>query len=203
MLTTAAQAQYREFVELPALRGAIFDRNVPQLVVNTPVYSALVSPDQITAGERDGVAAGLSSVLGVDKTTVMTTLQSNAKFAYIQRRFAKTKADQLRALKLPGVGLQEETQRSYLPGVGQGTSLAANLLGFVDWNGNGNYGLEQKYQKLLAGAPGSISCYRDLPNRHTVLGPPTPPNPTKGSAPLPSIPPTTPTPAHAPPPQPF
>ncbi len=181
MLTTAAQAQYREFVELPALRGAIFDRNLTQLVVNTTVYSAFVSPDQITAGERDGVAAGLSSVLGVDKTTVMTTLQSNAKFAYIQRRFAKTKADQLRALKLPGVGLQEETQRSYLPGVGQGTSLAANLLGFVDWNGNGNYGLEQKYQKLLAGAPGYISSYRDLANREIVLGTHTHQNPVNGS----------------------
>jgi len=181
MLTTAAQAQYHEFVELPALRGAIFDRNLTQLVVNTTVYSAFVSPDQITAGERDGVAAGLSSVLGVDKTAVMTTLQSTVKFAYIQRRFAKTKADQLRALKLPGVGLQEETQRSYLPGVGQGTSLGANLLGFVDWNGNGNYGLEQKYQKLLAGSPGYISSYRDLANREIVLGTHTHQSPVNGS----------------------
>ena len=181
MLTTAAQAQYREFVELPALRGAIFDRNLTQLVVNTTVYSAFVSPDQISPGERDEVATGLSSVLGVDKTAVMTTLQSSAKFAYIQRRFAKTKADQLRALKLPGVGLQEETQRSYLPGVGQGTSLAANMLGFVDWNGNGNYGLEQKYQKLLAGTPGYISSYRDLANREIVLGTHTHQNPVNGS----------------------
>src|SRR5438477_12613796 len=63
-LALAAQAQYREFVELPALRGAIFDRNLTQLVVNTTVYSAFVSPDQITAGERETVAGGLASVLG-------------------------------------------------------------------------------------------------------------------------------------------
>ncbi|HKW70733.1 MAG TPA: penicillin-binding protein 2 [Candidatus Dormibacteraeota bacterium] len=179
-LATQAQAQYREYVELPALRGAIFDRNLTQLVVNTTVYSAFVSPDQIPQNERDRVASGLATVLGVDKAKTMTTLGSSSKFAYIQRRVAKAKADQLRTLKLPGVGLQEETQRSYLPGIAPGTSLAANLLGFVDWNGNGNYGLEGKYQKALAGTPGFISSYRDLANREIVLGTHTHQDPVNG-----------------------
>jgi len=181
-LTMQAQAQYREYVELPAMRGSIFDRNLTQLVVNTTVYSAFVSPDQMLAGDRDRVATGLSTVLGVDKVKLMATLQSPAKFAYVLRRFPKAKADQLRALKLPGVGLQEEMQRSYLPGAeGGGATLAANLLGFVDWNGNGNYGLEQHYQKLLAGTPGYISSYRDLSNREIVLGTHTHQDPVNGS----------------------
>ena len=179
-LAMQAQAQYREYVELPALRGAIFDRNLTQLVVNTTVYSAFVSPDQIPAAERDRVASALSSVLGVDKSTTMTTLESASKFAYIKRRFAKTKADQLRALKLQGVGLEEETQRSYLPGIAPGTSLAANLIGFVDWNGDGNYGLEGKYQKTLAGTPGYISSYRDLANNEIVLSTHTHQDPVNG-----------------------
>jgi len=180
-LAVAAQAQYRELVELPALRGAIFDRNLTQLVVNTTVYSAFVSPDQVTPGQRDTVAGGLASVLGVAKTSVMTILQSNVKFAYIARRFSKTKADSLRALKLPGVGLQEETQRSYLPGAYSGTTLGSDLLGFVNWNGDGQGGLEQKYQKLLAGTPGYISSYRDLANREIVLGSHTHQDPVNGS----------------------
>src|SRR4029077_456940 len=93
-LTPPAQTQHPEVGEVPALRGAIFDRNLTQLVVNTTVYSAFVSPDQITASQRDTVAGGLASVLGVDRAAVMTTLASNSKFAYIARRFAKTKADQ-------------------------------------------------------------------------------------------------------------
>ncbi len=180
-LALAAQAQYRELVELPALRGAIFDRNLTQLVVNTTVYSAFVSPDQITPGERQTVAGALASVLGVAKASVTTILQSNVKFAYIARRFSKTKADSLRALKLPGVGLQEETQRSYLPGAYAGTTLASDLLGFVNWNGDGQGGLEQKYQKLLAGTPGYISSYRDLANREIVLGSHTHQDPVNGS----------------------
>jgi stage V sporulation protein D (sporulation-specific penicillin-binding protein) len=179
-LTMQAQAQYRELVQLPAMRGAIFDRNLTQLVVNTTVYSAFVSPDQITPGQRDSVAGGLAAVLGVDKAGVMTTLQSNGKFAYIARRFPKDKADQLRTLKLPGVGLEQESQRSYLPGIAPGTTLAANLLGFVDWNGKGNYGLEGQYQKALAGTPGYISSYRDLANREIVLGSHTHQDPING-----------------------
>jgi stage V sporulation protein D (sporulation-specific penicillin-binding protein) len=180
-LASQAQAQYHEYVELPAVRGAIFDRNLTQLVVNTTVYSAFVSPDQVPASERDRVSQGLATVLGVDRAKTLATLETNAKFAYIARRFPKTKADQLSALKLPGVGLEPETQRSYLPGIAPGTTLASNLLGFVDWTGNGNYGLEQKYQAALAGTPGYISSYRDLANREIVLGTHTHQDPVNGS----------------------
>jgi stage V sporulation protein D (sporulation-specific penicillin-binding protein) len=180
-LSAQAQAQYHELVELPAVRGAVFDRNMTQLVVNTTVYSAFVSPDQVAPADRERVASGLSSVLGVDKTKTMQTLQSGSKFGYVLRRFPKAKADQLRALKLPGVGLEEETQRSYLPGIAAGSSLAANLLGFVDYSGNGQYGLEQYYQKQLAGTAGYISSYRDLANREIILGTHTHQDPVNGS----------------------
>ncbi|HEV3101607.1 MAG TPA: penicillin-binding transpeptidase domain-containing protein, partial [Candidatus Dormibacteraeota bacterium] len=180
-LSSQAQAQYHEVVELPAVRGVIFDRNMTQLVVNTTVYSAFVSPDQIAAGDRERVATGLAGVLSVDKAKVMETLQSNSKFAYILRRFPKAKADQLRGLKLPGVGLEDESQSSYLPGITSSSSLAANLLGFVNFDGQGRYGLEQYYQKELGGTPGYISSYRDLANREIILGTHTHQAPVNGS----------------------
>jgi cell division protein FtsI/penicillin-binding protein 2 len=169
-LSQQAAAQYRELVELPATRGAIFDRNMVQLVVNTTVYSAFVSPDQVPVAQRDQVASALSSVLGVDRGAVMDTLSSTRKFAYILRRFSKDKADKLTRLKLPGVGLEPDTQRSYLPSTSISSSLAANLLGFVTYDGQGQYGLEASYQSALAGTPGYISSYRDLANNEIVLG---------------------------------
>src|ERR1700682_5097644 len=169
-LASPAQAQYHEVVQLPAIRGAIFDRHLTQLVVNTAVYSAFVAPDQVPSAQRDRVANALVSVLGADRAKVMETLASGSKFAYISKRIPKDKADQLRTLKLPGVGLEEETQRPALPGIAPGSTLAANLLGFVNYNGDGQYGLEAKYQAQLAGTPGYISSYRDLANREIVLG---------------------------------
>ena len=180
-LAMQAQAQYRELVQLPAVRGAIFDRNLTQLVVNTSVYSAFVSPDQVPPAWRDRVTTALVTILGADRLKVTTILGSTSKFAYITRRFPKDKADQLKALKLPGVGLEEETQRSYLPGIAPGTTLASNLLGFVNYNGDGQYGLEASYQKTLAGTAGYISSYRDLANREIVLGTHTHQTPVNGS----------------------
>lgn len=181
-LTSQAQAQYREVVQLPAVRGAIFDRNLTQLVVNTTVYSAFVSPDQVPTSERQTVTSALVSVIGADGSKVMATLESGAKFAYISpRRFSKDKADRLRALKLPGVGLEDDTQRAYLPGTTPSTSLAANLLGFVNYGGQGVYGLEANYQNVLAGTDGYISSYRDLANREIVLGTHTHQDPVNGS----------------------
>ena len=180
-LSQQAAAQYRELVELPAMRGAIFDRHMTQLVVNTTVYSAFVSPDQVPAAQREHVAAALASVLGVDRSATVDVLASKRKFAYIQRRFSKDKADKLRAMKLPGVGLEEEQQRSYLPGISSST-LAANLLGFVTYDGKGQYGVEANYQSQLAGTPGYISSYRDLANREIVLGTHTHQDPVAGSS---------------------
>src|SRR5207245_9496142 len=79
-LSAQAQAQYHEVVELPAVRGAIFDRNLTQLVVNTTVYSAFVSPDQVAQCVRERVADGLSTVLGVDKARVMQHLGAVLRF---------------------------------------------------------------------------------------------------------------------------
>jgi stage V sporulation protein D (sporulation-specific penicillin-binding protein) len=180
-LAQQAAAQYREVVELPAIRGAIYDRNLTQLVVNTTVYSAFVSPDQVPTAHRDQVATALSTVLGVDRNKLMQTLASGKKFAYVLRRFSKDKADQLRAMKLPGVGLEEEQQRSYLPGIAGNSSLASNLLGFVTYDGKGQYGLEAHYQSALAGTPGYISSYRDLANREIVLGSHTHQDPKAGA----------------------
>ncbi len=179
-LTASAQAQYREVVELPAMRGGIFDRNLKQLVVNTTVYSAFVSPDQVPDSQRAQVALALASVLGADAPKVNEVLASGKKFAYIARRFSKDKADRLRAMMLPGVGLEDEQQRAYLPGIA-GSSLAANLLGFVNYDGQGQYGVESFYQKELAGTPGYISSYRDLANREIVLGSHTHQDPVNGA----------------------
>ncbi len=179
-LAAAAQQQYHDLYPLPAVRGAIFDRNGKQLVVNTTVYSAFVSPDQIPDADRARVALALGSVLGADAGKVNQTLSSGAKFAYIARRFSKQKADQLKALVLPGVGLEEEQQRAYLPGMAN-SSLAANLLGFVNFDGQGQYGIEGYYQKQLAGTPGYISSYRDLANREIVLGKDTHQDPVNGA----------------------
>jgi stage V sporulation protein D (sporulation-specific penicillin-binding protein) len=153
-----------------ASRGHIYDRNGRDLAINTPVYSVFVSPEQVPPVAREEVSAQLANTLAVDKASVLALLASDRKFAYVARRQPREKYDQLRRLKLPGVGMQEEQQRSYLPGAEPDTTLAANLLGFVNDDGAGQYGVEHFYNDRLAGKAGFVSTYTDLANREIVLG---------------------------------
>jgi cell division protein FtsI (penicillin-binding protein 3) len=141
-LTADADAQYSKVVALSATRGRVLDRNLRPLAVNTTVYSVFVAPDQVPPEERELVAGQLSSVLSIPRDDVLTLLVSDRKFAYVAKRQTPDKADRLRTLKLPGVGVEPESQRSYLPGGAANTTLASNLLGFVNYAGAGQYGIE-------------------------------------------------------------
>jgi cell division protein FtsI (penicillin-binding protein 3) len=65
-----------------------------------------------------------------------------------------------------GILLEPEPVRVYPhEGGGPGTTLAAQVLGFVNRDGVGQYGVEQYYQDLLNGKPRIIHAQRDISAR--------------------------------------
>jgi cell division protein FtsI/penicillin-binding protein 2 len=59
-----------------------------------------------------------------------------------------------------------ETRRVYpVSGVAPGTTLGAQLLGFVNVDGKGQYGIEGAEDTLLAGLPGSVRAQEDVIGR--------------------------------------
>ena len=164
-----AAAYHDDTITLPAVRGNILDRNGSMLVTNTPVFSIFASPDLITAAERQDIAARLAPVLQMTPAEIQAKLATTRKFVYLARRVPAAVAQQLDGLRLPGIGKVAETQRAYVDGGVAGTSLAANLLGFANDDGKGNYGVEGYYSKVLGGQPGFEATVRDLANRPIVL----------------------------------
>lgn len=169
-LSGLAASQHVTTIPLPATRGVLYDRDLRPLAINTTVYNVTVSPDLVAPAERPAVAAALATVLGVPSEQVLATLASDRKFAYIAKRQPQDRADQLRKLRLPGIDLQPEDQRTYLQGGAPDVSLASSLLGFVDYQGQGQRGVESYYNDRLAGRVGVASTYRDLLGREIVLG---------------------------------
>lgn len=164
-----AAAYHNDTITLPAVRGNILDRSGALLVTNTPVFSIFASPDQISAAERQEIANRLAPLLQLSADDIQVKLATTRKFVYLARRVPASVAQQLDNLRLPGIGKIAETQRSYVDGGVPGTSLAANLLGFVNDDGVGNYGIEGYYDKVLAGQPGFEATVRDLANQPIVL----------------------------------
>src|SRR5437763_6673119 len=164
-----AAAYHDDTITLPAVRGNILDRNGALLVTNTAVFSIFASPDLISAAERQVIADRLAPVLGLSPDDIQAKLATTRKFVYLARRVPASIAGQLDQLRLPGVGKIAETQRAYVDGGVTGTSLAANLLGFANDEGTGNYGVEGYYNKALAGQAGFEATVRDLANQPIVL----------------------------------
>jgi len=164
-----AAAYHDDTITLPAVRGNILDRNGSLLVTNTPVFSIFASPDLISATERQDIAARLAPVLQLTPGEIQVKLATTRKFVYLARRVPAAVAQQLDGLRLPGIGKIAETQRVYVDGGVAGSSMAANLLGFANDAGKGNYGVEGYYDKVLGGQPGFEATVRDLANRPIVL----------------------------------
>jgi cell division protein FtsI/penicillin-binding protein 2 len=140
------------------------------MALDNVAYSVFLSPNQIQPSDRQRVATALTRILGLPPDQVAQTVNSSLKFAYIARNQGQDKATQLQDLALPGVGLEQDQQRAYMPGADPTNSLAANLLGYVNQDGKGLYGVEQYYNAELAGKPGSVSTFRDLAGNQIVLG---------------------------------
>src|SRR5215472_14216383 len=155
---------------LPAVRGEIHDRNGAPLAINVAVYDVTVSPSDIPAAERGRDADALAGILGLQRDDVMAILSSGKAFAYVAHRQPKAIADRIGALRLSGVNLESDAARSYQPGGAPDVSLASSLLGFVDYGGHGQYGIEQRYNTKLAGRPGSLTTYTDSMGRQIQLG---------------------------------
>jgi cell division protein FtsI (penicillin-binding protein 3) len=164
-----AAVYHDDTITLPAARGNILDRNGNLLVTNTAVFSIFASPDQISASERKDIAARVAPLLQLSAADIQVKLATTRQFVYLARRVPASVAHTLDAMRLPGIGKLAETQRTYVDGGVAGTSLAANLLGFVNDEGMGNYGIEGFYDKTLAGQPGFEATVRDLANRPIVL----------------------------------
>ncbi|HZB97327.1 MAG TPA: penicillin-binding protein 2, partial [Candidatus Sulfotelmatobacter sp.] len=169
-LAAMAAAQRQGLVVLPATRGKILDHLGRVLVSNRPVYAVFADPGLIPDEERERIAAALSPVLSLGPGRVEQLLQTpSTRFVYIAHGVSEEVKNRLTDLELPGIGTLPEEQRVYEPSPLPNSTFAANLLGFVDHDGHGQYGVEGYYDELLRGADGVESTVRDLAGNSIVV----------------------------------
>ena len=152
--------------EIPAERGEIRDINGVLLATSVEVQSVYAIPPTVQKGDVQNAATQLASVLGMDGGEVLSRLSSNDPWVWLSRRVDAQTASWVATLDIPGVGMLPETMRVYpISGVAPQTTLGAQLLGFVNVDGEGQYGVEGSEDALLAGLPGSVSAQEDVIGR--------------------------------------
>ena len=163
-LATAALEQLAQHAELPAERGEITDRNGELLATSVELQSVFAHPPSLD--DPSEAAVTLAAVLDLPIDQVRTKLEGDRSFVYLRRRVTPEMAERVAALDLRGVGMIPETKRIYpVSGTAYGTTIAAQLIGFVDVDGRGQYGVEGARDEILAGLPGKVTAQEDVNGR--------------------------------------
>jgi cell division protein FtsI/penicillin-binding protein 2 len=173
-ISLLAAKQHQVTFKLPSQRGKIFDRSGQLLATDTPVANVVADPSLIPQAARLQVAGSLAPLLGMTATDILKQLEMPLKFEYLKHKVPKATADKITALHLAGIALEDNSRRSYLSSVDPAVpteprSLASNLLGFVNDDGTGQYGLEQYYDAQLKGHDGYESTLKTAANETIVL----------------------------------
>ena len=143
-------------VSISAHRGDIVDRNGEPFAVSAPVNSIWVNP-QVAIDHLNELNV-VAKLLSLDAISLKEKIKrhSSREFLYLKRHAPPELADQVMALKVPGVALLNEYRRYYPSG-----EVAAHVIGFSDIDDNGQEGIELAYDKWLKGHPGKKRVIRD------------------------------------------
>jgi cell division protein FtsI (penicillin-binding protein 3) len=145
--TTMAEKQRLHTVGLTAARGEIVDRDGNPLAETIDARDIYADPEKVVDATTE--AARLSPLLGVRATALEKQLAQDGSFVYLLRQATPQLAAKVIDLRLPGIGVLPAMKRIYPAG-----TLASNVVGFANADGDGLAGLEYSFQKTLAGHDG-------------------------------------------------
>ncbi|GII53938.1 cell division protein [Planotetraspora thailandica] len=150
----AKAAQQRVQPEiLPARRGSITDVGGHDLAVTADAREIYVDPADVTPDKRDLIASTLAVELNLPKESIAAKLaKTTQRYIVVARNIDPPRAKKIMAYGFKGVGSKATYRRMY-----PGDSLAGGLIGFVGFDGHGLTGIEQSYDKTLAGQDGKQS----------------------------------------------
>jgi cell division protein FtsI (penicillin-binding protein 3) len=125
------------------------------IVLNEKLYTLYADPTIVK--KPDQAAKHIATLLGGDMNAYKKIITAKkTRYVVIAKRLTEDQSQKLLAFKMPGIGTQAQNYRTYPQG-----NLAAQLLGFVNGDGQGTYGLEQAMNKQLAGTDGTLKAITD------------------------------------------
>lgn len=165
----AKRSQQRSFV-IPATRGEIYMKDngkaVP-VVLNQAVYMVIADPSIVKSSDRTKIMTALRDAAGGEMVKDAQTRLENTKSRYeiLARNITRTQAEALKKHDFSGIGFQQASVRNYPEG-----QLAAQVLGFVNAEGKGQYGVEQGLDEKLKGRDGLLQSVTDVRNVPLTVG---------------------------------
>lgn len=161
-LANRAKAQQTKELNVAAMRGQILTRDKSKLAMSVPVDSIHVTPLRIP--DVDFATSLLSTALDLDPVDVerriMAARRDGRGDLRLKQYATLEQVDRIRSFRLDYVSIRGTGRRIYPK-----QTLAANLLGSLNGDGEGEGGLELSLNEDLAGLDGKVLVERDSRSR--------------------------------------
>lgn len=159
-----ASGQHDILAKLIPERGSIYiedpinESGTYPVAVNKPMNFIYAVPRDVKDAKE--TATKLSEILKIPIEDIEYSLSKpNDPFEPIKHAVGDAEADQVRSLNLSGIQIVTENIRFYTDG-----TIMSQVTGFVGYVGDrkqGRYGVEQHWEKVLAGTPGVLKSEKD------------------------------------------
>lgn len=148
--------RFQRTLELPATRGKVIDRNGLVLATSLSVKAIWAVPEDVPQNLAPAQLRALSRLLELPETELKRKLAEDKGFVYLKRQVMPEVAQQIAALKIPGIHDQREYKRFYPEG-----EAMAHVVGFTNIEDRGQEGIELAHERDLAGRAGARQVIRD------------------------------------------
>ncbi len=201
-LSSDAKNQRTTKINVPAKRGTIYDRNYNVLAVSVDATTIYANPKDIEQPQK--TAKVLAEVLGGKEADYLKLLTQDTTFVYIKQKadvdLAKKLMEKEETLsdaaekaayeidpyakvpntELHGIYYLKDTRRDYPYG-----DIAMQVIGMVDVDNKGLFGLEQMYDGILKGKDGTtVAEYSRQSADRPLSGKPIPGSERQETAPV-------------------
>jgi len=163
-----ATEEQQTIFDIPASRGEIYVKSgdVPvQMVMNQKVYTLTVDP--MTVDDKDKLVDTLRQIAGGNLRTNFEKLidRKDTRYQILATKLTRLQAEKIKAVGLSGLRFVEVSQRVYPEG-----QLGAQILGFVNADGEGKYGVEGYSNDSLNGKNGLLKVVTDVSDVPLTIG---------------------------------
>lgn len=157
--TAMADGLQTQQLVIEPTRGEIYTRfggETAPLVMNETVYTVFADPQQVD--NINDVITKIKPIVGSKWEADEDALQDPARqYVVLARGLDNSQNKAIGELGLDGVGSQSSSRRFYPEG-----SMLGQTLGFVNMEGEGQYGIEGEFNEQLSGTPGVLSGMTDI-----------------------------------------
>jgi stage V sporulation protein D (sporulation-specific penicillin-binding protein) len=143
-----ANQQHTSDLSVPSKRGSIYDRNGKELAITTVKSRVWANPYLINDPEEAAVL--LASLLDSESSDLLALLtREETTLVSLARRVDDDTVNAIKSLGIRGIWFVDDNERVYPYG-----NFTAFVLGHTTDDGRGIAGIEQRYEKELAGIAG-------------------------------------------------